>query len=61
MARVAKSDIESRWYDVFSSWPRADREVALRVLAELHKRLPEPKTRAKEPTPAAEPQGSVIS
>lgn len=63
MARTAKADIESRWYDVFTAWPRADREVALRVLAELHKRLPEPKkTKAEEKAEEkAEPQGSLIA
>jgi hypothetical protein len=63
MARTAKVDIESRWYDVFTGWPRADREIALRVLTELHKRLPEPK-KAKggdAEKPDADPQGSLIS
>jgi hypothetical protein len=73
MARTAKTDIESRWYDVFSAWARADREIALRVLTELHKRLPEPKERGKKEVTAddaadpkknaairAEPQGSLL-
>ena len=59
MARTARADIEVKWYDVFSGWSRADREIALRVLTELHKRLPEPKkTKAEE---KAEPQGSLIA
>lgn len=39
MARVAAVDIEKRWYDVWSGWDKADREIAMRVLAQLHPRL----------------------
>jgi hypothetical protein len=60
MARTAKADIESRWYDVFSAWTRADREIALRVLTELHKRLPEPK-KGKAADDKTEPQGSLLT
>jgi hypothetical protein len=41
MARTAKKDIESRWYDVFSAWGKEDRAIALRVLATLHEHLPD--------------------
>jgi hypothetical protein len=57
MARTAKDDIEKRFYDVFSGWTRADREIALRVMTELHKRLPEPKKGKAD----AEPQGSLLT
>lgn len=46
MGRRARKDIESQWYDAFASWDRADREAALKVLATLHRALPD-KPRAK--------------
>jgi len=49
MARTAKNDIESRWYDVFSAWSKEDRAVALKVLTQLHKRLPDGTTKKAEP------------
>jgi hypothetical protein len=41
MARRPKIEMEDRWYDVFSGWTQADREAALKVLATLHRHLPD--------------------
>jgi hypothetical protein len=49
MARTAKKDIESRWYDVFSAWSKEDRAIALKVLTQLHARLPDGATKKTEP------------
>ena len=46
-----KENLESRWYDVFSGWTKADREAALRVLMTLHRHLPEAPTKANEDQP----------
>ena len=55
MARRAKADIESEWYDVFATWTKEDRAAAIRVLQTLHPRLPDnPKAKA-EPEQAALP------
>jgi len=48
MARIAKKDIESRWYDVFSAWSKEDRAIALKVLTQLHARLPDKPTKEAE-------------
>ena len=48
MARRAKADIESEWYDVFATWTKDDRAAAIRVLTALHPRLPD--------NPAAKPE-----
>ena len=56
MARTAKADIESRWYDVFSAWSKEDRAIALKVLTQLHARLPDRTTKkAAPPAPPAPP------
>lgn len=39
MARRSSPNIEQRWYDAFGSWPKADREAALRTLGILHRTL----------------------
>ena len=49
MARTAKKDIESRWYYVFSAWSKEDRAIALKVLTQLHARLPDGTTKKAEP------------
>ena len=54
MARIAKVDIESRWYDVFSGWDKQDRAAAIKVLTALHPRLPD-KPSKKEPEQAELP------
>lgn len=40
MARTSAVDLEKRWYDLFSGWDKDDRAVAMKVLAQLHPRLP---------------------
>jgi len=29
MARTSRENLESHWYDLFSSWDKADREIAI--------------------------------
>jgi len=53
MARIARADIESRWYDVFSSWKKADRAAAIKVLMALHPRLPDDPREKEEPEDSA--------
>ena len=50
----SNADTESRWYDVFSTWTRSDREAALKVLGTLHRHLPDKpgKTAPSEPEAA---------
>lgn len=43
MARRKAEDVERDWYGVFARWDKADREAALKVLAILHRELPERK------------------
>ena len=38
--RTSKADMEKRWFDIFSSWDRADRDAALKVLETLNRHLP---------------------
>ncbi len=53
MARRARKDIESQWYDVFAKWRHADRTAALKVLETLHRALPaDPKPKVKIESPA---------
>ena len=59
MARTAKLDIESRWYDCFARWPKADREAALKVLATLHQHLPDAPKKKAEPEQAELPGAKV--
>lgn len=48
MSRLSAETLENRWYDLFSSWDKADREAAMRALAVLHRHLPD-KPKAVKP------------
>ena len=59
MARTTKADIESRWYDVFSAWSKEDRVIALKVLTQLHARLPDRTTKKAGPVQPELPGASA--
>ena len=52
MARLTNTEIEKRWYDIFESWPKSDREAAIKVLERIHPRLPD--------DPKADPEQAAL-
>ena len=53
MPKRSKTNIETRWYDVFSSWKKADREAAIVALTQMNRFLPE------DPNAPAKPAGDA--
>jgi hypothetical protein len=45
MARLRKDTIEDRWFDVFKTWSRLDREAAIKALRQINRVLPDAPTR----------------
>ena len=52
MARLTNIEIEKRRYDIFESWPKSDREAAIKVLERIHPRLPD--------DPKADPEQAAL-